>query len=393
MPMTESEISYQDMQDAVKKGYSCGKCGSFLVIAWGGSIGLNKYILQCSQDISHTGITRHDKKYEKEKKEAFSMESTALMTMTETEMIQRVEMARFPQDLTVADKKLLAQVAITYGFDPLMGEVTIYQGRPFVSIDGRYRKFQETGKLDGVETRPATKQEREDWQIPEGDYFFRSEVYVKDASRPFVGWGWVRASETKPGSRKLGDNTSTFKPIQNNPQRMAEKRAEAQALRKAFHIPLPSTEDIGSPEYDVESTAIEVDKTTGEVISKPEQSKNLNPPDTRGEHAEKAAAKPAPKPETPPEPPEQVLQPSEGEVKAEVEGGLSNPAQRKKIFASAKAMGYTDEQVYTIMTTKFGVESSRNLTKEEASELIEMIERGEGLNSEGEISEEKPTEG
>jgi len=49
--------------------------------------------------------------------------------------------------------------------------------------------------------------------------------------------------------RQVG-NGQGFQPVQNNPQRMAEKRAEAQALRKAFHIPLPSIEDIGLPEED-----------------------------------------------------------------------------------------------------------------------------------------------
>jgi hypothetical protein len=57
---------------------------------------------------------------------------------------------------------------------------------------------------------------------------------------PFVGWGRVFGSETTGGKG--------FKPVEKNPQRMAEKRAEAQALRKAFHINLPSWEDIGGPE-------------------------------------------------------------------------------------------------------------------------------------------------
>jgi hypothetical protein len=139
-------------------------------------------------------------------------------------------------------------VAINYGFDPLMGEVSIYQGRPFVSIDGRYRAAQETGKLDGVESRPANKQERTDWEIPDGDYFFRSDVYVKGCLHAFIGWGRVRKTETEPRKDKPGDY---YKPVVTNPQRMAEKRAEAQALRKAFHIPLPSFEDIGTPDADV----------------------------------------------------------------------------------------------------------------------------------------------
>ncbi len=192
------------------------------------------------------------------------MDSKALMTMSEAKMLQRVEMAKFPQQLTIQDKKILVAAALTYGLDPLMGELTIYQGRPFIGIDGRYRKAQETGHLDGVESRPATKAEKAEREIPDGDYLYRAEVWCKGATHAFVGWGRVRAAETKPGSNKPGDNTSTYKPIQNDPQRMAEKRAEAQALRKAFHIPLPSAEDIGSPEEEPASIRV-VNITTGEI--------------------------------------------------------------------------------------------------------------------------------
>ena len=250
--ITEETMTHADMQKAIDKGYLCVECQNLLTLAWGGSLGIDGYILRCGQDVNHRGITRHDKKYEQKIKEGFSMESKSLMTLDEKGMLQRIEMARFPQELTLPEKKVLAQIAMTYGFDPLMGEVTIYQGKPFVSIDGRYRKAQETGKLDGVESRPATKQERDDWQIPDGDYFFRADAYVIGASHSFVGWGRVYKTETIGGKG--------FKPVEKNPQRMAEKRAEAQALRKAFHIPLPSVEDIGSPDadYDIESTAKEI---------------------------------------------------------------------------------------------------------------------------------------
>jgi hypothetical protein len=253
--LTEQELTQKDME-ALAKDHSCA-CGGSLSVAWGGSLGINGYILRCSENPEHNTVTRHDKKYEQMKKEYFSMESKSLMTMPESKMIERVNMAKFPQDLTIPEKKLLARAAITYGFDPLMGEISIYQGRPFVSIDGRYRKAQETGLLDGVETRPANKQEKTDWEIPDGDYFFRSEVYVKGASRPFVGWGRVRASETVGGKG--------FKPVETNPQRMAEKRAEAQALRKAFHINLPSFEDIGSPDAEPQ-VRVTVDQQTGEIM-------------------------------------------------------------------------------------------------------------------------------
>lgn len=266
MAILESNMPYADMVKAVKDGHVCGQCGGVINVAW--SAKENNYILRC-KNLEHNTITRHRPKSEsqleaeKEWREVNKVDTKALTTMNEKQMLARVEMARFPQELTPVDKRMLAQVAITYGFDPLMGEVSIYQGRPYVSIDGRYRMAQETGDLDGVQSRPATKAEREEWSIPEGDYFFRAEVYVKGSSRPFVGWGRVYKSETIGGKG--------YKPVEKNPQRMAEKRAEAQALRKAFHIPLPSIEDIGSPE-DVGEVVVSrvIEKTTGEIVDVPE---------------------------------------------------------------------------------------------------------------------------
>lgn len=172
------------------------------------------------------------------------LNSHALVAMSEGDMAKRVDMAKWPQQLTATEKVLLVEVAISYGLDPLMGELVIYQGKPVVSIDGRYRKAHETGELAGVSSRPATQEERTAWEIPEGDYFFRAEVYKKDSTMPFVGWGRVRKEETAPPK----SGAAGFRPLEVNPQRMAEKRAEAQALRKAFYLPLPSAE---APEAEV----------------------------------------------------------------------------------------------------------------------------------------------
>ena len=274
MPITD--LSYEDMQK-LAADHVCGCCGSVVGVAW-----INgQWALRCGNDITHNTVTRHDKEYESQIQEirrVQKLDSKSLMTMPEAKMIERVGMAKFPQDLTPGEKRLLAQVAITYGFDPLMGEVTIYQGRPWVSIDGRYRKAQETGELDGVETRPANKQERADWEIPDGDYFFRTEVYRKGAHHSFVGWGRVRHTETIIRDSNPGD---AKKPTVTNPQRMAEKRAEAQGLRKGFHIPLPSVEDIGTPEADIVqpliTATVEVPPAPAMEASKPPTESTTTP--------------------------------------------------------------------------------------------------------------------
>lgn len=248
MPIaTESDMSYEDMKSLLKNPQvKCGDCGSGLSIAWGGAFGINQYIIRCTKNIEHDKMTKYNRKQEEYMSQVRTdagMDSTALMRMDENTMLARINVAKFPQELKPNEKRLLAIACITYGFDPIMNELTIYQGQPYVSIDGRRRKAQETGLLDGVDTRPATKQEKADWEIPEGDYFFHCDVFVKGASHPFVGWGRVRKAEVDKA--KANTRAADFLPLATDPQGMAEKRAEAKALRKAFHINLPSSEDIG----------------------------------------------------------------------------------------------------------------------------------------------------
>ena len=222
------------------------------------------------------------------------MHSNALAVMPLETMLTRIEGAKFPQEMTPPEKTMLAQAAIIYALDPVMGELMLYQGHLYVSIDGRYRKAQETGRLDGVSTRPATKAERQEWDIPDEDFFFRSEVYVKGCGHPFVGWGRVRSAEAQPhpDPRRRG-----FRPLETNPQRMAENRAEAQALRKGFHIPLPSAEAIGEEqsypdaidtegrELPDEEPGLQVNSETGE-ITEPDAPKDTSTTKRRGEMRE-----------------------------------------------------------------------------------------------------------
>ena len=184
------------------------------------------------------------------------MESKELMTTAPKDMIARINMARFPQDLTPKEKDLLAVAAISYGLDPLMGELTIYQGGLLVAIDGRRRKAQETGELDGTVTRPAAKDEREAYPVEAGDHLWRAEVYKKGCSQPFVGWGKVTVREIeavkeavqRKSDEKLRRNPNATPsdpfalPLVKDPQGMAEKRAENDGLRKGFHLDLPDAE-------------------------------------------------------------------------------------------------------------------------------------------------------
>lgn len=233
-----------------------------MVVCWGGAYGYDQYILKCAENFDHGVLTDYkkpSKEYEEGNKifrRLQGVDTKALMKMDQTAMLDRISQAKFPTDLTPADKKLLATVSIGYGLDPLMQELMIYQGHPYPTINARYRKAQETGNFDGISTRPATDEERKARHCQEFDILYCAEVRVKGASHPFIGWGRVRAAERK-GSEHL--------PIVKDPDRQAEKRAEAMGLRKAFSMPVPFQSWEEFEEQRAEE-ATKVDKTTGEII-------------------------------------------------------------------------------------------------------------------------------
>ena len=312
-----ADFTHEDMKKIVADPrYHCGQCDGTLNIAWGGAHGVESWVLRCSKNIEHNRFSRR-RVSEKERAQMATLRgegymeagsSTALMAMSETTMIERVDKAKFIKDLSSAEKKRLALVCITYGFDPIMGEMTIYEGNPYVSVDGRYRKAQETGLLMGVESRPATKDERAMWEINTEDKFFRAVVkkLVGGTTAEFVGWGRVTAGEIERANKYI--------PVSTNPMRMAEKRAEVQALRKAFSIPLPA--GTGSVENIIEGSYEVVDEETGEIkeagppaenkVKEPAKKKTSAKAAKKEEpvaDAEIPGAEPEPQAEPEPEPP------------------------------------------------------------------------------------------
>lgn len=243
--MPIAELSYDELKQ-LAKSHECGACHSGVTVAWVGG----KYVLRCARDINHNTICNKKRYSESLEKEIYKSMTTQLAKMDEAKMIARVNQAKFPQQLTPADKNVLVRAALDYGLDPLMGELSIYQGKPFISIDGRIRKAHESGLFEGIESRPATQEERQARGTPDGNKLWRSEVFKKGCSRGFVGWGEVRAKEMT-GNEHL--------PTVGWPDRMAEKRSQVMALRLAFYLPLPSFEDIGADEPEPAKAFIEVE--------------------------------------------------------------------------------------------------------------------------------------
>lgn len=237
----------------------------------------------------------------------------------------------FPRDLTPIQASELARVALAYGLDPILGELTIYQGRIYVGIDGRTRKANEHPAYDGLECVPASDAERKGFRCSEDEHLWIARVWRKDRKVPFVGYGRAGgAGDRNPVSKTYG-------------QEMAQKRAKHRALRDAFSIPLPGDEehDDWRPSQRVDY-APEVNYSTGEIIDA------------------------------------EAVEVSDGPTRE----------QLASIHIHTKALGWEDDAYRELLREAFGVESSTELSEGQASALLESIGAiGEAESASASLSE------
>jgi len=122
----------------------------------------------------------------------------------------------------------LATLGQHIGVRAELGEIILYQGKPYITIDGRLRIAHETGLLDGIDVRPATQMEFTNYGCETGDYLWRVYVFKKGSRRPYTGWGHVKANDRNPVAK-------------THPRELAKKRAKYDGLRTAF----PPKENVG----------------------------------------------------------------------------------------------------------------------------------------------------
>jgi hypothetical protein len=241
-----------------EKNQRCAICLGNLVIKWKD----NNRVLCCANNFDHDFYDHKSRIPDNLKTEVAKGMTTALTKMSPKEMLKRVQSVKWPKDMTPALMQLLSDTAIERGLDPLEGELMIYQGKPYVGVNGRRRKAQETGELDGVHKRPGTPDEKIARGLEPEDYLSFVEVWRKGSSHSYEGWGVVHKWEIEKMMeicKEKGTDPYSL-PIVKDPQNMSDKRGVAAALKEGFHLPLPSAEDIvGGPEravrFDAESTA------------------------------------------------------------------------------------------------------------------------------------------
>jgi len=139
------------------------------------------------------------------------------------------------QQLSPDQVKALVEYAYKYGLDPYRGHVVLMYGQPYIGLDG-YLFWGHKHKIPfQLFSWPMTDKEREQYRIGEYDHGWIAQVVREDTGQTFTGIGIVTQEEImeeahgKPGVKR-------YPVVASTPQQMAQKRAEWQALRRAFPI-------------------------------------------------------------------------------------------------------------------------------------------------------------
>lgn len=171
----------------------------------------------------------------------------------------------------------LAVVACRLGLHPLNNEVILYEGQPYITIQGRRRLAERSHDVAAVQPWIITdKDERIALGANEpGDVVAGCRLFRRSSDIPTIQYGMVRQFERWPSDKemlKLGitradvdklraannpdgifalikaERPPKVRPVILQPQTMAMKRAEARALDSLAGVPLPTYDaEIGAP--------------------------------------------------------------------------------------------------------------------------------------------------
>ena len=194
--------------------------------------------------------------YETERAEGQSQAQGALMLYADREDIKELEVRieKFlpgTRELPEAGRLALAQVAISMGLNPFLGEIwAIPQKRNgkvigwdlMTGIKGLRRAARNQGHYT-ISFRNLTSEDRNEWGIKDSDIATICRLYrVSAADREIFlatkQWPWIEGV----GIWRQGEKTKM------QPIAAARKRAEADALKQAFDLPLSMTPENGRQE-------------------------------------------------------------------------------------------------------------------------------------------------
>jgi len=129
----------------------------------------------------------------------------------------------------------LVNYAKKYDLDPELGHVVFMYGKPYVTLDGYLYHARRSGAAYSLESRPMSGDEHDAYNLGSTDYGWLATVTLIITQEVYTGLGIVTYKEIKEPS-KNDPQLPAHPVVANNPQLLCQKRAEWQALRRAFPL-------------------------------------------------------------------------------------------------------------------------------------------------------------
>lgn len=134
----------------------------------------------------------------------------------------------------------MTRYAEKYGLDIYRGHVVLFYGKPYIGLDGYLYHANRSGVKYSLESRPMTTSELKQYQVGKTDHGWLATANLTETGQKFNGTGIVTCEEMTAKSPRNPDQLKS-PVVAAHPWQLAQKRAEWQAMRRAF--PIGETEE------------------------------------------------------------------------------------------------------------------------------------------------------
>ncbi len=217
--------------DQIAKTHTCPEHGHKLGVAWDAKE--NSYVIRCGEGHLPDEVTREltpTQEFKQGKREPVG-KGLDLLPIADLGT---------GESLTIVMRQLLVDYAKKYGLDAYRGHVMLMYSKPYVGIDGYLYHANKKNIPYQLRSRPLNEEERKTYRIGEHDHAWTCEINLLLTNSSTTGLGIVTNEEMVAMSTK---NPKQLRSpvVASHPWQLAQKRAEWQALRRAF--PIGESED------------------------------------------------------------------------------------------------------------------------------------------------------
>ncbi len=137
--------------------------------------------------------------------------------------------------LSPEQRQALVDYAKRYGLDAYRGHVVVMHGKPYIGLDGYLYHAYRNNIPYSLTGRILTADELTAMGYQAGDLGYRAHLILTQNGQEFEGYGFVTKAEREEMSPKHPDRHRS-PVVANHPWVLCVKRADWQALRRAFPI-------------------------------------------------------------------------------------------------------------------------------------------------------------